>query len=143
MATDPLTAWGVVLELDAIDDEGGPGSGSRWFEQGRAALFARCPHLAAFLRAENAALRVTAEQVAAHAAPGSRGARVGVSIVEVRPSSFDMAVRIRGTGDDPGRPANGRCTIVVERRATGERVPIPRQVRDEFVAIQLAARELC
>jgi acyl-CoA thioesterase FadM len=73
----------------------------------------------------------------------SRGARVGVSIVEVRPSSFDLAVRIRGTGDDPGRPANGRCTIVVERRASGERVPIPRQVRDEFVAIQLAARELC
>jgi hypothetical protein len=54
-----------------------------------------------------------------------------------------MAVRIRGTGDDPGRPANGRCTIVVERRASGERVPIPRQVRDEFVAIQLAAREPC
>ena len=38
---------------------------------------------------------------------------------------------------------NGRCTMVVERRATRERVPIPLEVRDEFIAIQLAARELC
>ena len=59
------------------------------------------------------------------------------------PVVIDMAVRIRPAGEDAGPPANGRCTTVVERRATGERIPIPREIRDEFIAIQLAARELC
>jgi hypothetical protein len=59
------------------------------------------------------------------------------------PVVIDMAVRIRPAGEDAGPPANGRCTTVVERRATGERIPVPREIRDEFIAIQLAARELC
>ena len=142
MATDLLTTWGVVLELDTVGDEESLGSTGRWFAQGRDALLARCPHLAAFLRAEHAALRVTAERVGP-AAPGPGRVRVGVSVVEVRPSSFDMAARIRPTGEDARPPVNGRCTMVVERRATRERVQIPREVRDEFIAIQLAARELC
>jgi hypothetical protein len=54
-----------------------------------------------------------------------------------------MAVRIRPSGQDAGSPANGRCTVTILRRTTAERIPIPREVRDEFVAIQLAARELC
>jgi len=33
--------------------------------------------------------------------------------------------------------------VVIERRVTGERIVIPREVRDEFSAIQLAAHELC
>ena len=138
-----LTTWGVVLELPGIDDEW-PALAARWFAQGRGAYFERCPQLAAFLRAEEADLRVTAERVgplADASCPG--GMRAGVSVVEVRRSSFDMAVRFRATGDGAGRPVNGRCTIVVERCATGERIPVPREVRDEFIAIQLAARELC
>jgi hypothetical protein len=54
-----------------------------------------------------------------------------------------MAVRIRPSGQDAGSPANGRCTETILRRTTAERIPIPREVRDEFIAIQLAARELC
>ena len=143
MATDLLTTWGVVLDLDGFGDGEDLGSTGRWFAQARDALLARCPHLAAFLRAEDAALRVTAEQVGPAAATGPGGVRVGVSVIEVRPSSFDMAVRIRPAGEDADPPVNGRCTMVVERRATRERVPIPLEVRDEFIAIQLAARELC
>jgi len=32
--------------------------------------------------------------------------------------------------------------MVIQRRATGERISIPRDIRDEFIAIQLAAHEL-
>jgi hypothetical protein len=32
---------------------------------------------------------------------------------------------------------------MVRRRSTGERIPVPREVRDEFVAIQLSARQIC
>jgi acyl-CoA thioesterase FadM len=144
MCADVLTAWGVVLELDGIVDEERLEPASRWFARGRDAFFMRCPRLAAFLRAEEAALRVTAEQVGPIApASCAGGLMVGVSVIEVRPSSFDMAVRIRPAGEYAGQPANGRCTMVIQRRATGERIPISREVRDEFVVIQLSARELC
>lgn len=87
---------------------------------------------------------MTAEQVDPTArASRAGGLRVGVSVIEVRPSSFDMAVRLRPAGQDQGEPANGRCAAVIERRATGERIVIPREVRDEFIAIQLAVRALC
>jgi hypothetical protein len=62
--------------------------------------------------------------------------------VEVRPSSFDMAARIRPGGAD-GEPLDGRWTLLLERVTTGERLPVPRAVRDELIAIQLAARDLC
>jgi acyl-CoA thioesterase FadM len=144
MCADVLTTWGVVLELDGIVDEERLESASRWFAQGRDAFFKRCPRLAAFLRAEKALLQVTAEQVGPIApASCAGGLMVGVSVIEVRPSSFDMGVRIRPAGEDAGQPANGRCTMVIQRRATGERIPIPREIRDEFIATQLAARELC
>jgi hypothetical protein len=41
------------------------------------------------------------------------------------------------------RPVNGRCTVTIVRRRTGERIRIPSQVREEFVATQLAARDFC
>lgn len=66
-----------------------------------------------------------------------------MSVVEVRPTSFTMAIRLRPLGNTTCAPANGRCTVFIERRLTGERIPIPREVRDEFIAIQLAAREFC
>jgi acyl-CoA thioesterase FadM len=87
---------------------------------------------------------VTAEQVDPTArASRAGGLRVGVSVIEVRPSSFDMAVRLRPAGQDQREPANGHCAVVIERQATGERIVIPREVRDEFIAIQLGAQEFC
>jgi len=139
-----LTTWGVVLELDGDAGDGPAGSAGRWFALGRRAYFERCPRLAAFLDAEGASLVVTAEQVEP-VAPGSGtgGLIVGISAIEVRSSSFDMAVRIRRLGRAAGRPANGRCTLLIQHRTSGERIPLPREIRDEFIAIQLAARELC
>ncbi|MGZ8515320.1 MAG: hypothetical protein ACXWXA_09790 [Candidatus Limnocylindrales bacterium] len=144
MSADVLTTWGVVLTLDGIVTEERLESASHWFAQGRHAFFELCPRLAAFLRAEKGALRVTVEQIEPiEAACWAGGLTIGASVVEVRPSSFDMAVRIRPAIDDANRAANGRCTMVIERRATGERIPISREIREEFIAIQLAARELC
>jgi acyl-CoA thioesterase FadM len=114
------------------------------FAEGRRAYFDRCRRLASFLRAEDAELRPAAEHVdGIDDAAWTGGIRIGVSVVEVRPSSFTMALRVRPHGDDGDPPANGRYTLVIEGRASGERVLIPREVRDEFVAIQLGARDLC
>ena len=144
MGDDVLTTWGIVLDHEAIVDVERPTSAGDWFAEDRGAFFDRCPRLAAFLSDEDAELRVTAEQVGpVDIASGAVGVRIGVSVVEVRPSSFTMALRVRPHGDDGDPPANGRYTLVIERRASGERVLIPREVRDEFVAIQLGARDLC
>jgi hypothetical protein len=144
MGDDVLTTWGVVLDREVMVDLEQRTSAGDWLAEGRGAFFDRCPRLAAFLRDEDAELRVTAEQVGpVDIASGAGGVRIGVSVVEVRPTSFTMAVRIRPTGQHPGSPANGRCSVTILGRTTAERIPIPREVRDEFVAIQLAARELC
>ena len=139
-----LMTWGVVLDLEPTGGGVRPISSVDWFADGRRAYFERCPRLASFLRAEDAELRPVAEHLDGidHAAWTGR-TRIGVSVVEVRPSSFTMALRIRPSGDGAVPSANGRCTLVIERRVTGERIPIPRDVRDEFVAIQLDARDLC
>ncbi len=145
MCAEVLTTWGVVLE---IDGDGGRASpierASAWFETAREEYFERCPRLAALLRAESAVLMVSAEQV--EALPGGDGRspiRLAASVTEVRPSSFDMALRIRPTTDDDVAPANGRCTVTIVRAATAKPIPIPPEVRDEFIAIQLAARDYC
>jgi acyl-CoA thioesterase FadM len=144
MAGDVLTTWGVVLDLGPAGGGERGTSAASVFAEGRRAYLDRCPRLASFLRAEDAELRPAAEHVdGIDDAAWTGGIRIGVSVVEVRPSSFTMALRVRPHGDDGDPPANGRCTLVIERRASGERVPIPREVRDEFVAIQLGARDLC
>jgi hypothetical protein len=137
-----LTTWGVLLDLDLIAEEDPAETARRAFAAGRDAYLARCPILAGVVRREAATLRVTAEHLEPIATtPGSDGLQVAVSVVEIRPTSFEMAVRIRVAADEVGPPVNGRCTIAIERDATGERLPIPNEVRDEFIAIQLAARD--
>jgi acyl-CoA thioesterase FadM len=144
MAADVLTTWGVVLDLDPAGGGERGTSAASVFAEGRRAYFDRCPRLASFLRAEDAELRPAAEHVdGIDDAAWTGGFRIGVSVVEVRPSSFTMALRIRRPGEGAGASANGRCTVVIERRVTGERIAIPPEVRDEFIAIQLGARDLC
>ena len=144
MTGDMLTTWGVVLNLDPAGCGQRASSADDAFAEGRRAYFERCPRLISFLRAEDAELRPAAEHVDdIDAAAVTGGIRIGVSVVEVRSTSFTMAVRIRPPGDRAGRPTNGRCTLLIQRRATGERLPIPGEVRDEFIAIQLGARDLC
>ena len=64
---------------------------------------------------------------------------VGVSVTEVLPASFVMAVRIRGEQD---AIHDGRATVTIRADSgSGPALPIPRDVRDEFIALQLNARE--
>jgi hypothetical protein len=150
MSRDILTTWGLVLrwERQATADARSLITVEDVFADACAAYLDRCAVLAAFLRDEGAEVRVAAEPTGI-ATPGEihepDGALVGVSVVEVRPSSFDMAIRVRPAGDGDGDvvPVYLRRTLVVERRATGERLPIPRDVRDEFIALQLAGRDQC
>lgn len=140
-----LTTWGVVLEIEPEEHDGadeGRGADDA-FRLGRAAYLQRCPRLAAFLVAESATLILTDDpfETSPIGALGRVALMVGVSVVEVRRTSFEMAVRIRPAGADDGPPLNGRCTIAIERHGTGERIPIPTDVRDEFIAIQLGARD--
>jgi hypothetical protein len=132
----------VLFDLDIAPGEEPDATSRRAFAAGRDAYLARCPVLAGVVRREAATLRVIAERVdPVPAAPGSEGLQVAVSVVEIRPTSFEMAVRIRVVTEADAGPADGRCTIAIERDATGERLPIPNEVRDEFIAIQLAARD--
>jgi acyl-CoA thioesterase FadM len=143
MPSDLLSTWGVVLERPA--GRAGPaGDPAAWFADGRSAYFERCPVPSDCLEREGCTLQVTVERLGPM--PGgleAAAAMIGVSVVEVRPSSFEMAVRIRALGTDDMRPVNGRCTVTIVRRRTGERIRIPSQVREEFVATQLAARDFC
>lgn len=135
-----LTTWGVVLDIDMVDGEAPDALARRAFAVGREAYLARCPVLAGVVAREAAMLVVTTERIDPIAVPrGADGLEVAVSVVEIRPSSFEMAVRIRVASGD-GTAADGRCTVAIER-STGERLPIPTEVRDEFIAIQLAARD--
>ncbi|MHB8892381.1 MAG: hypothetical protein ACYC65_10105 [Candidatus Limnocylindrales bacterium] len=152
MSGDVLTRWGLVFAVEAelAGDVRSLLTVESVFARARAAYLDRCAVLAAFLGEEAAEVRVAGGQPWSPAATGdlaADGALVGVSVVEVRPSSFDMAVRIRPTGDGDGdgdaEPVNLRRTLVVERTATGERLGIPREVRNEFIALQLAARDFC
>jgi hypothetical protein len=152
MSGDVLTGWGLVLRWERAQagDARSLITIDRVFAHARTAYLDRCPMLAAFLGEEAAEVRVATDPtgtVTPDAVLESDGALVGVSVVEVRRSSFDIAGRIRPTHDGEGEgsaePVNLRRTMVVERTATGERLTIPREVRNEFIALQLAARDLC
>jgi hypothetical protein len=153
---DIVTKWGVVfvMEVEQVAPAGDVRSlitTGDVFARAQRAYLDRCPVLRAFLDAEAAEVRVVSKPPGS---PGDAGPSfagtpdatetlVGVSVVEVRPSSFDMAVRIRRTGEGEHEPVNMRRTLVLERTATGERLPVPREVRAELIAIQLAARDTC
>ena len=142
MSDAPLTTWGVVLDMDLVSIRDRRGTAGSCFATGRSTYFERCPSLAEFLRVNGAVLRVTAEHVEPIPILPGGLSRVGVSVIEVRPSSFDMAVRIHVLGESQVEPVNGRCTVVIEQVTSGERISIPREVRDEFISIQLSARSL-
>jgi len=143
MVADVLTTWGVVLELEGKAAEVDPDSTSRWLAESRDAYFMLCPRLAAFLQDEKAELQLTDEYVdplddtSKHGRPQDRGVGHRSPAFFVRDGH-----PVRRLGDDPAPPANGRCTsgsAALHRRTD----PVPREVRDEFVAIQLNARQIC
>ena len=150
MSSDVLTRWGLALRLDA-PAEAAPGEIPRLLATGdlfampHRAYLDRCPVLGAFLCSGSAVVRVAGgnagEMPDVYVA--ADGVHLAVSVVEVRPSSFDIAARFGPGGDPTGRSSDGRWTLVLERASTGERLPVPREVRDELIAIQLAARDLC
>jgi len=141
-----LTTWGVVLDL--AEDAAHPSSdalslrrqGAAWFEAARRSYFDRCPRLASLLREQGARLAVSAEQIDnLGAGPYPGGVTVAVSVTEIRASSFDMALRIRTARDDDAPPASGGCTVALVRDADGTVIPVPREIRDELIALQLGA----
>ena len=147
MSGDILTHWGLVLQWErpATADVPTLITAEDVFADARTAYLDRCAVLTAYLRDQEAEVR-TALGALRTAAPADvltlDEALVGISVVEVGPSSFEMAVRIRPAGTG-AHPVDIRRTLVVARLATGERLPIPGAVRDEFIALQLAARDIC
>ena len=146
-----MTRWGLVFhwERPSTVDVRSLITAEAIFARARDAYLDRCAVLGAFLGDAAAEIQVAADPPGTAAAPvvleaiDADAALVGVSVVELRPSSFDMAVRIRPAGDGEPAPVDLRRTLVVARTATGERLAIPREVRDELIAIQLAARDIC
>jgi len=146
VSAEVVTTWGVVLDLDedaadpTLDAMSLRRQAACWFEAARRAYFDRCPRLATLLREQVAGLAVSAEQIGPlPSGPYRGGVMVAVSVAEVRTSSFDMALRIRLTADHDAPPASGRCTVALVRDADGAVVRIPREIRDEFIALELGA----
>ena len=126
MEGEVLTTWGVVLDVNGTDDAGHLESIGGWFAEARAAFFARCPRLAELLRSEDAILVVIAEDVGPIAFPTNAGALIGVSVVEIRRTSFDMAVRIRPAGR---RWAPGKRALHDRHRGVRDGRPDSRSTR--------------
>lgn len=149
MGTDILGRWGAVLETAVspadLRPDGRPTDETlqRWFDEARRTYVERCLALSETIRDGRIDL-VTSAFRNGPPAPLRPGAavRIGVSATELRPSSFDMALRIRILGDG-SVVADGRCTIALADASTGALLPVPAQVRRDLIALEQGASDFC
>jgi len=59
------------------------------------------------------------------------------SVCEVHPDSFTLSVRIRSAHDVA---VNARCVVTLTDSATGERVEVTNDIRDQLIALEHAAQ---
>ncbi len=145
---DIVARWPVVLERAVAPDQLGAGSCPSdaallgWCDDALGAYLDRC----ASLRAEQASggTRVVTSAPSfdrsSALGPGTT-VLIGVSVTELRASSLDLAIRIRGVAED-GRPVviNGRVVVAIVDAATGSAVAFPDSLRAEVVAGEVGRR---
>ena len=148
--TEILTRWAVARETDVapedLGQDGWPirGALERWFGEARRDYLDRCAALSGHLRGEGVRLEESIERLDAMGSL-SAGALVlvAVSVTELRPRSFDMALRIRGLGDDGSVAGIGSCRLALLDTASGSRITLPEAVRREILALESAAQHYC
>jgi acyl-CoA thioesterase FadM len=138
-----MTRWVVCEEhrVDAadVDTEGRirHESVERWVDAACRAYLDCCDQL----RQRGSAGFVLRSRIAHELDPARLGSPdsvvVSATATEVRPDSFIVAVRVRGAFDGA---VDAACEVFVEDPATGERSEIGREIRDELIALEHAAR---
>ncbi len=150
MSADILTRWALVRETAVSAGDIGPrgrlsdDAVLRWFADGRSAYFDRCANLRKELRSGRIRIQTAAVRVGPPPAfQQDSSALVAVSVIELRPTSFDMALRVRGLDADDSAVVDGRCTVMLADAATGASLEIPEVVRREVIALEQGATDYC
>jgi acyl-CoA thioesterase FadM len=140
-----LSRWAVVesvaVEATDLDADGRPSDSAldRWSALVRDRYLERCTTLQARLTSGATALEAGAGSVRASGRlEAGDELTVAATVAELRPSSFDLRVRLRGPGGDI--VGEGTERLVVVDAATGDRA-IPEDVRRELIAIEQGATE--
>ena len=143
-----MTKWAVLREHQVTDgdlDADGTVADQavgRWVDGACAAYLDGCALLLRQARGRDG------PQVRHRPAALPRGASLGrpasvvvtASATEIRPDSFTVAVRLRPVGGDREAAVNASCVVRLEDRATGAALPVGRDLRDQLIAIEHAAR---
>jgi acyl-CoA thioesterase FadM len=145
-----LARWAVVVEMEAssndIDAAGRPRHETveRWFEGARRSYLDRCLALREEVRSGRADVRVDDLRIAC-TGPIESGqpVLVAVTVTELRPTSFDMALRVRGLGGPGTIVASGRCTFVLAEPGSDAALTLPDGVRHEVLALESDASDYC
>jgi acyl-CoA thioesterase FadM len=149
MRTGMLTPWAIVEEVaitpDDLGPDGRPNEGAllRWLSSGWSAYLNRCTALHDEVRDGRIRLSIGALRLSHCRQVGpATGALIATGLTEMRPSSLDMALRIRtlGSGDDP--IADGRFSVEF-RDGYNVRLGIPPEIRRALLAVEAAASHYC
>ena len=136
-----LTRWAVVKEHAVSMGDVGAGRLREevllgWFADARSAYFELSPGLTAETRARR--IRILGMRLRMGSSgsiePG-RAVWVAVSVTELRPSSFDMAFRVRELGGDGAILAQGGCSVEIAE-SDGSTMKVPEAIRQEILAIE-------
>jgi hypothetical protein len=141
------TRWVVAEEhevtpADRTEDGAiAPTAIAAWTTAACRAYLDACPVLEATRAAAALELVVTSPPLA-RPLPAAPRVVVTASATEVLPRAFVLATRLRTLGADDGQVVNATHEVTLVEPATGEAHEIGRDVRDELIAHEHAARHL-
>jgi acyl-CoA thioesterase FadM len=146
---DVVTRWPVVREESVRPEDLDPSGRltratlERWVDDALAEYLGRCPRLRAEL--DGGARRLRRSEAAfdrPQSSTAGSGVLLALGVCEIRPSSIDVAVRIRALASDDPSVANGRVVLVLVD-GTGTTVSLPAFIEPEIIAVEAAASRYC
>jgi acyl-CoA thioesterase FadM len=145
-----LTRWPIALEIPVAAEDLRPAGCpsrdalTRWFGLAAEAYTQRCPSLRDRLSDRGTALSVGALRVRSlRAVHVAETLRIAIATTELRPTSIEVALRVRVLGRDAGPVANCRCSLRFVSEGDGTPVVVPDVVRSELIRLEATASEYC
>jgi acyl-CoA thioesterase FadM len=150
MSTAVLTRWPVRVEFlvlaDDVDEHDCPTDHAldRWFATAWSACLQRCQTLRDVLSDRGTRLALGSLRLSSRRSvrPGDR-VWMAVGATELRPSAFDLAIRVRVLGSDAAPILEGHRSVGLVDTASGSSLPIPVQIQKELMALADTASEYC
>ena len=149
MASQMLSRWAVLCEIplraDDIDAEGRPEEAAiaRWLDAARDRYVRRCDALSAAVCSDSVGLLSTRRNARVIGTISGEEILVAVSVTEVRPTSFDMAFRLRSCGKDGRVVLDTKMTCVLTAGASRDALPISPEIRAGLIAVEKEACAYC